>query len=113
MTYDDGILTVYAIENNAEPGDKPVQKLMEKSKYYYGYEELGISRFYQAKSANQHVEAVVRIPSWENVKVTDISALDDGIQYQIVMVQPTHDDDGLRMMRLTLERVKQNYEVPG
>lgn len=112
MTYDDGILSICRVTNSAEPGNKPVIRLEEKEKYYYGYEELGVTRYYQAKNANQQIECVVRIQGWEDVKVTDICILEDGIQYQISMVQPTHDENGLRMMKLTLERVKQEYEVP-
>lgn len=111
MTYDDGILTISRVINRAEPGNKPMMRLEEKEKYYYGYEELGVTRYYQAKNANQQIECVVRIQGWEDVKVTDICILEGGAQYQIGMVQPTHDENGLRMMRLTLERVGQNYEV--
>lgn len=111
MTYDDGILTICRIANGAEPGNKPVMHLEKKDKYYYGYEELGVTRFYQAKNANQQIACVVRIPGWEDVKVTDVCVLYDGTQYQIGMVQPTYDENGLRMMRLTLERVGQDYEM--
>lgn len=111
MTYDDGILVIYNVENAANPGDKPIMRLTEKSRHYYGFDELGVIRYYQAKSANQQIACVVRIPGWEDVKGTDICALDDGTQYQINMVQPTIDDAGLRMMRITLERVEQKYEV--
>lgn len=38
--------------------------------------------------------------------------LDDGTQYQVMMVQPGTDEDGLRITRITLERVKQDYEMP-
>lgn len=112
MTYDDGILVIYSVGNAAAPGDKPVMQLTKKSRHYYGFEELGITRYYQAKSANQQIACVVRIPGWEDIKGTDICALDDGTQYQIRMVQPTTDDTGLHMMKITLERVKQDYEVP-
>lgn len=112
MTYDDGILSICRVTNSAEPGNKPMIRLEEKEKYYYGYEELGVTRYYQAKNANQQIECVVRIQGWEDVKVTDICILDDGTQYEISMVQPTHDENSLRMMKLTLERVKQSYEVP-
>lgn len=113
MTFDDGILTIYEAKNVAEPGSKPVMKPEEKARYYYAYSELGITRFYAAKNANQQIECVVCIPGWNDVKVTDLCALDDGTQYQVSMVQPTTDEDGLRIMKLSLERVGQNYEVPG
>lgn len=112
MTFDDGILTIYEAENGAEPGRKPVIVLKEKSKHYYGYDELGVTRYYQAKSANQKIECVVSIPDWHDIRTTDLCRLDGGDQYQVAMVQPTKNEDGLRIMRLSLERVGQDYEVP-
>lgn len=112
MTFDDGILAVYGTANAARPGDKPSIRLELKERYYYGYDVLGITRFYQAKNAGQEIDCVVRIPGWGDVKATDICVLDDGTQYQVTMVQPGTDEDGLRITRITLERVKQDYEMP-
>ena len=47
-TFDDGILIIYNVENIAEPGSMPVTGLVEKAKYYFGYETVGINRFYTA-----------------------------------------------------------------
>lgn len=43
-TFDDGILTIYSVENIAEPGDMPVTGLVEKASFYFGYETVGINR---------------------------------------------------------------------
>lgn len=112
MTFDDGILTIYDVSNSAAAGKKPEYALKEKARYYYGYERLGITRYYQALQADQKIECVVAIPGWEDVKTTDICALEGGVQYRIAMVQPDHDEDGLRIMKLSLERIGQAYEVP-
>ena len=58
MTFDDGILTVYGVINAADPGDMPIEKLVEKVRSYYGYDQLGITRYYTALEANQQIEAV-------------------------------------------------------
>ena len=113
MTFDDGILTIYEGTNSAEPGTKPVPALAEKSKHYFEFDTLGITRYYTALQADQKIAAVVDIPGWHNVRTTDICILEDGGQYTVAMVQPTTDEDGLRIMKLSLERVSQTYEVPG
>lgn len=111
MTFDDGILTVYDIANSAEPGAKPVPALAEKSKHYFGYDNLGITRHYAALQANQQIAAVVNISGWHDIKVTDVCTLENGGQYTVIMVQPTTDEDGLRIMKLSLERVSQTYAM--
>ena len=113
MTYDDGILTIYTVANKAEPGNKPATELVEKAQYYFAYSNIGVTRAYLAKTASQEVSAIVLIPDWSDVKVTDICVLEDGTQYQIDLVQPEKDENGLRMMKLTLGRLRQEYEVPG
>lgn len=112
MTFDDGILTIYEVTNSAQPGAKPVPALAEKSRHYFEYETLGVTRYYTALQANQQIAAVVDIPGWNDVKTTDICVLEDGGQYTVAMVQPTFDEDGLRITKLSLERVSQTYEVP-
>ena len=114
MTFDDGILTVYSVENVADPGDKPIKGLSEKDRYYYGYSTLGLTRYYTALQANQEIQAVVCVPGWGDVKNTDVIIMDEqpDVQYQVNLVQPETDDNGLRIMRLTLERMDHNYEIP-
>lgn len=113
MTFDDGILTIYNVVNGANPGCKPAEKLEIKDRYYFGYFSLGITRYYKALEADQHISCVVCVPGWSDIKVTDICVMEDGAQNRIRMVQPEHDEQGLRIMKLTLERVDQKYEVPG
>ena len=114
MTFDDGILTVYHVKNIAQDGDRPVMGLEKKAQYYFGYAQIGVTRYYNAKQASQEVSAVVNIPGWNDVKNTDVIVLAEpsDLQYQIGFVQPELDENGLRIMKLTLERIGQKYEVP-
>lgn len=114
MTFDDGILTIYDVTNIAPPGDMPIKKLTQKERYFYGYDRLGITRFYTALQANQTITAVVNVPGWGDIQNTDVAILDEQpeIQYQINLVQPETDENGLRMMKLTLERMDFAYEIP-
>lgn len=110
-TFDDGILTIYSVENIAEPGSMPVTGLVEKAKYYFGYETVGINRFYTALQANRQIESVVHIPGWNDIGATDVCVLENGNQYIMPQIQPTLDDDNLRITRLSLERVSQEYVI--
>lgn len=105
MTFDDGILTIYHVANEAAPGCKPVENLEEKAKYYFRYFSLGITRYYKALKADQQIACVVCVPGWNDIRVTDICELEDSSRYRIRMVQTELDEDGLRIMKLTLERV--------
>lgn len=111
MTFDDGILAIYKVENTAQPGQMPVEGLTEKDRYYYGFDTLGINRFYTALQAQQQIEAVVNVPGWGDIAATDICALDNGDQFRIVMRQPTLDDNGLRITKLSLERINEKYAI--
>ena len=114
MTFDDGILTVYNVTNTAQAGDRPVMGLEEKAKYYFGYDRIGVTRLYLAKQAAQEVSAGVNIPGWNDVKNTDVVLIPEPqpLHYQVADVQPELDENGLRIMKLTLERTGQKYEVP-
>ena len=120
MTFDDGILGIYQLTDQSSPGKMPIEGLSFLEKFYFGYETLGINRYYTAMQANQQIESVVSIPGWQeipaNVSIA-VLAKEDGTldsdcrQYRIVMVQPTMDESGLRITRLSLERIGENYAV--
>lgn len=111
MTYDDGVLTVYAMNNSAANGEKPKYTLSVKSQHFFRFDTLGINRYYTALQANQQIEAVVEIPMWHDVSVHDVVMLENGLQYRVQMVQPTFDEDNLRIMKLSLERISEAYVI--
>lgn len=109
MTFDDGILTVYAVINKADKGEKPVYSLQEKSRHYYGFDTLGFNRYYTALEAKQQIECVVNLPGWHDISVHDICELENGRQYTIRLSQPSLSEDNLRVTKLTLERLGDEY----
>lgn len=111
MTFDDGILTIYSVENIGEPGMMPVTGLVKKDQYYYGFDTLGINRFYTALQAKQQIECVVNIPGWGNITALDICELENGMQYRIAMRQPSWNEDGLKITKLSLERIDEKYDI--
>lgn len=110
MTFDDGIVKLYMITDQAVPGKKPIRGLTLRESFYFGFDTLGINRYYTALQANQQIESVINIPGWNRVDTaTTIAVLEDGLQYKIAMCQPMTDDDGLRITKLSLERLGDEY----
>lgn len=112
MTFDDGIVGIYELTNSAGNTQMPKKALRLKESFFFGYDVLGINRIYTAMQANQQIEAVINIPGWNVIHAgKDVAVLEDGTQFLIQTAQPQLDDDGLRVTKLSLERMKQNYDV--
>lgn len=109
MTFDDGILSIYKTLDVSDPGMKPEIQLELKDQYYFGYGNIGITRFFQAMQANQQISAIVNIPDEGDISTLDICVLEDGKQYKIVLIQPETDENGLRIKKLSLERIGEEY----
>lgn len=111
MTFDDGILKIYTLKNIALPGKKPIQGLQLKSRHYFGFETVGINRFYTAMQVDSRVTDLVHI--WQDRSITtgDICVLEDGMQYCCSFVQHTEDENGLRITKITLERLGEAYDI--
>lgn len=114
MTFDDGIVGVYELKQVKVPGKMPVDGLDLKERFYFGYETLGINRYYTAMQAKQQIDSVISIPGWNEIKANRHIAIiadadgeisEDCDQLRIVMVQLTKDEEGLRITRLSLERI--------
>lgn len=110
MTFDDGILKIYKIEDGSSKGDMPKEELVYKSSSYFEYDDLGITRYYTALANNQMIESVVKIPYDRSIRVLDVVEMEDGLLYRIVMVQHPYDD-GLRYTRISLERINDEYNI--
>ena len=115
MTYNDGVVQVYRFGTNAaEQGNKPKKGLIYVESFFYGYETLGFNRYYTALAANQQIEAVIRIPEWNELDPAEtVLRLENGKDYRIVLVQPTADERGEHYTRLSLERIHESYDIIG
>lgn len=111
MTFDDGIVSVFKVTNTAENGRKPVKGLTKIGEHYFGFQTLGMQRYYTALQAHQQIESVIAIPGWEPVPVESVAILESGLQYTVRLSQYTHDENGLRITRLSLERNGENYVI--
>lgn len=110
-TFDDGILKIYAVENTAEPGNKPKEGLVYKSSYYFGFEKVGITRYYTAMQNHVKVDEVVHIYQDRSVYANDVVIFEDDLQHWITQVQHTKDDDGIDISVLSLQRLGEDYAI--
>lgn len=110
MTFDDGVLKLCELVDTSADGRKPKYELSEKESFYFGYDVLGINRYYAALRANVQIDAVVNIPGWHEIDSRNVVVLEDGRQCRLSMIQPQLDDDGLRITKLSLSRINENYE---
>ncbi len=111
MTFDSGSASVYKVTNTAENGKKPKKGLALIGQHYFGFQTLGVNRYYTALQAHQQLEAVIAVPGWEPVPVEAVVILESGLQYTVRMAQHALDENGLQITRLSLERNGESYDV--
>ncbi len=110
--FNDGVLTVYAVENVAQAGYKPVEKLTKRIVLRYQERRVGLSRYYASRQNQVQIERVVRVPRAGNVSNQDVAITEDGCQYRIDLVQSVLDAFP-ECMDISLAKIEQEYEVKG
>lgn len=113
QTFNDGVLSIYKVENIAEPGNMPKDGLVLK----YGplrYEEriVGITRNTYAKQSQSSIEQLLRIQRIGDVSVHDVVVLPDGRQYDVYQAQYINETEP-RCIDLSLTRLEVAYEFTG
>lgn len=107
QSYNDGIVTIYAARDMAEPGYQPVPALYKKGALRFSRQRIGVQRYYAAKQAQTEIEAVLRVPAGLDISPQDIAILRGGCrQYRIDLVQ-TVPEASPPSYDLTLVRVEQ------
>lgn len=118
--YDDGLIKICQLKNIAKNGLMPVYQLNLKSEHCFSEKQIGINRVYLAKGVDEQIDMVVEIQAEVyRPKIEDYAILtnydgqesDGGDQYRIKVVQPTFNDDGLKVYILTLSKIGENYDV--
>lgn len=111
MLFDSGVLAIYELKNTAEPGRKPVEKLVFKSQCFYGERTIGYGRQYAARGVNEQVDLLAR--TWEDrgIRIGMYAATEEGDQFRIDNVQHLTDDDGLKVTDLSMSRLDKLYDV--
>lgn len=113
QTYDDGVLTTCTLENTAQPGSMPVQKLVPVTTHFYGERTVGYNRQYAAMGVNEQIDLLVRVWRDSSIRIGMYVVMEDGNQYRIDNVQHLYDDDNLKVTDLTLRRLDELYDVAG
>ena len=108
---DSGTCRIYTVTDSAENGEMPNPTLHEYGDYEWAFEDrmISYSRQYAAMGVDQQIDRIIRI--WRTpVRIGDVVVIGDE-QYRIDNVQPTLDDDGLKVVDLTLRRLEANYDI--
>ena len=111
MTCDDGFVKICDVVNVSEPGMKPKIRLRVRSEQFFGYETVGITRYFTALQAQVQIANVIHI--WEDRSITsnNVCILEDGCQYRCSLVQHMVNEDNLPITKLSLERINEEYEL--
>lgn len=105
---DGGIVTLYALENVAEAGFMPTEKLVSKGTAFYSKRTSGVTRRYAALGANREFDFVIRCWNTELPDDVKYAIPEDGNQYRIDFAEPVFDSDAVD---LTLVRLEDFYDV--
>ena len=109
QSFNDGIVKICSVQDAAEPGYKPVQKLSEKITLRFEEQRLGITRLYQSRQAQNEIEKVIRVPKAGDISTKDVTILEEK-QYVIDMIQKVPDVFP-PCLDLALVRIEQEIEV--
>lgn len=110
QAFNDGILTVYSIENTAAPGNMTIERLVKKTgPLRYEERTVGVTRFYTAIQNRERIERVLRVPRTEGISSLDVCIPTDGKQYQIKQLQ-CPDGAYPSVYDMALERLGVDYE---
>lgn len=96
-----GKLTIYALQNTAEEGLRPDEKLVKLSEEYYYERRASANLVLAAMSANQRIDKVVRITKVRKIpEGAEYVVLEDDLQYRIALMQRWNTDIDLTLVRL-------------
>lgn len=108
----DGIVSIYCVENHGDSGDTPVEALsaVPKEKLRYRQRTVGVKRHYEALQAKERVDLLIRVPFRPGVSAQDVAIPTlDGRQYLITLIQRIEGSTP-PVMDLTLRRMEHEYE---
>jgi hypothetical protein len=92
QTYNDGLLSVYAISNIAQPGDMPVDGLtLRVGPLRFSKRTVGMTRFWAGQQSGARIDMLLRIPRVPGINTEDVVVLHDGTQCAIRQIQEPED----------------------
>lgn len=110
--FDSGVVYLCALEDVAEAGHMPVQKLVKKNKYWFMTKTIGFARQYAAKGANESIDFYIRVQDGHDFRGGMYAVLGNGEQYRVTYCTPvTGDQDYMRYTDVTLARLDKYFDV--
>lgn len=109
MLLDSGIVTIYELNNTANPGEMPQEVLKPLNSFYFGRRTIGYNRLYAAHGVNKQIDLLIRI--WRADVTAGQYAIINGVQYRVDEVQQLTDNFGLAVTDLTLEKLGAFYDI--
>ena len=109
QTFNDGIVTVFSVEDTAKPGYQPKETPKAKGVLRYEEQRLGIQRYYAGKQNQIDIQRVIRVPKVPGITSQDIAVTEDGQKYRIDLIQAVKDV-WPACLDLTLRRYEQGAE---
>lgn len=94
QTFNDGIVTIFAISDGAEPGYMPKPAETMRCLLRYDERRLGIQRTYLARQTMSDVARVIRVPRPPPdlvPRAQDTAITEDGSRYRVDLVQSVPD----------------------
>lgn len=90
--FNDGMLTVYRVTDEAQPGHLPQEKLTKVVSLPYAQRKVGLYRYYQARQNQSRVQRVLRVPQpAQEISNLDKVVTENGKEYRIDLVQTVPD----------------------
>ena len=109
--FNDGVVSIYAVTDAAEPGNAPAECLTLRGKLRFLRRTVGIQRQYLDAQTNGRIDYLLRCPYRPEVSPLDVAVPTlDGKQYRIKYVQ-VPEDIRPPVMDLTLERLEVDYAI--
>ena len=111
QSYNDGVVTIYSVEDAARPGYQPKPKLTKRVSLRYEEQRLGIQRYDSGRQNQVDIERVIRTQRVGNVNNQNVAITEDGRQYRVDLVQSVMDV-WPESVDITLAKIEQEFEVP-
>lgn len=114
MTFDNGPVKICNVTNAAQNGEEPKKQLETAATYMYENLTVGVTRYYEAIKADQLIERMIAIYDLrEGINTNQIAVTEDGAQFLIRQIQNAENENGIKILKLALERNGEEYEITG
>lgn len=88
QSYNDGVVTIYRIDDDAAPGYQPKERPTELVTLNYKNRRVGVQRYYGAKQAQTEVKRVIRVQhTQKEITPQNKAVTEDGHEYRIDFIQ--------------------------